>query len=123
MRAEIDQLKSHNNADAAAGDRWRVAGQAGLRADNDSSKRLKTPIPTRNLKRKEALADAKLELREAAARQKRTDGDDRQGGGRPPAAPANPTMAAGAAAWLERNQWYLSGQNTRLALRRRMDAI
>lgn len=114
LRAEIDQLKSHN-ADAAA-----RATDGELQGKLASARqRLKQAIEDADtdaqLEAQEALADAKLELREAAARQKRADGDDRQGGGRPPAAPANPTMAAGAAAWLERNQWYLSGQNTRLA--------
>lgn len=114
LRAEIDQLKSHN-ADAAA-----RANDGELQGKLASARqRLKQAIEDADtdaqLEAQEALADAKLELREAAARQKRTDGDDRQGGGRPQAAPTTPTMAAGAAAWLERNQWYLSGQNTRLA--------
>ena len=115
LRAEIDQIKSHN-ADAAA-----RATDGELQGKLASARqRLKQAIEDADtdaqLEAQEALADAKLELREAAARQKRADGDDRQaGGGRPPAAPTNPTMAAGAAAWLERNKWYLSGQNTRLA--------
>ena len=113
LRAEIDQIKSHN-ADAAA-----RATDGELQGKLASARqRLKQAIEDADtdaqLEAQEALADAKLELREAAARQKRTDSDDRQGG-RPPATPANPTMAAGAAAWLEKNQWYLSGQNTRLA--------
>ena len=104
LRAEIDQLKSHN-ADAAA-----RATDGELQGKLASARqRLKQAIEDADtdaqLAAQEALADAKIELREAAARQKRADGDDRQGGGRPPAAPANPTMAAGAAAWLAGDSW------------------
>lgn len=120
LRAEIDQIKSHN-ADAAA-----RATDGELQGKLASARqRLKQAIEDADtdaqLAAQEALADAKIELREAAARQKRADGDDRQGGGRPQTAPATPATAAPATAdWLEQNKWYLSRHDTpqkrRLAL-------
>jgi predicted DNA-binding protein (UPF0251 family) len=106
LRADVEAVKSRNAAADAQAAEGTLQGKL-TAARQRLSQAIEDGDPQAQAAATEEVADAKAEIREAGRAKQQPEA--RQ--------PDRPALRTGTAQWLERNQWYMSGQYPRLALR------